>query len=316
MNWRDLSHWFVGKLQGSITVDVQEAQNKGSELTFVTRTELPTGSKVRVTLPTGATVPGLVNWTRQSGDEHIVALDLAEVPEPLTLPDSSRSLRRSPRFPYRQWIHFEEGLRLGTVTSDLSVEGCRVEADLKKHVGECHVISLELPGSSRIVRATAKILWSRKSQAGLRFLNMHVDDEAALSRALGLQCSRSQQLWSDLWRKSLDGLSYRLTPSSEGLVSLDIQLPNWLVTFSLGQVSSRGAECGAFTTLEVRRRSDELRLLQQEIGISLHDPARPIHLELRDAEGEIVLAVWGLERDFRRTALNQPDELPAPPRAC
>lgn len=306
MNWKNLSHWFVDKLQGSVPVDVQEAQNAGSELTFTTRSDLPVGTRVRVTLPSGTTMAASINWRRRnpSGPEHVVALDIPEVKEPLSLPQATCLLRRSPRFPHRQWVYFEEGPRLGTVTADLSVEGCRLEADLEDHIGECHLISLELPGTSRAVRATAKILWSRGNHSGLRFLNMHVDDEAALSRSLGLTNSRTQECWSDLWRKSLDGLTYRLTPSPGEVVSLDIQLPNWLVTFQLSHWASRGDPSGAFTTFDVRRKSPELRALRQQLGISLNDPAKPIYLEFRNSQGDSVLALWGLERYFTRVPLN------------
>jgi hypothetical protein len=310
MTWTDLPRRLAEKLMGITTIDVEAAhlESRHGELTLLTETSVFAGRKVRITFPDGDSVLGAVSWLRsrnadgQSQPAKLVGLKLTQPPP--SLPAAAEpppwSLRKAPRTPCRQWVRFESGPRLGTTTVDLSLEGCRIEADLERHLGETFRIVLELPGTARSIRAQAKVLWSRQGQSGLRFLNMHVDDEAALAKALGLPTWRAQDQWSKLWKRSLEGLAYRLTPSADGQALLDLEVPNWLASFELGSWQATGEWAGTFATVEVSHRTPETVGLQQQQGLLLEGAGQPIHLKLRDADGRLKLAIWGWEQSFRR----------------
>lgn len=304
----------ISRLRSS-TIEVEAVTPRhleaaAGELLLTSRLPLAPGQAVRVTFPDGGASLARVSWCRgmeagrSDGEMLLLSLKLEETDLSLA-PERDPApwpLRVSPRFDQRQWVRFDRKLKLGTVTLDLSVEGCRIAADLERHVGEIHSAILELPRGARSVRLQAKIIWSRRGESGLRFLNMHVEDETALAKSLGLPSSRPRDAWESLWRSSVQALCYRLTPTSETEALLDLEIPNWLASFTLTGWRAEGDWSGTFARLEVLHRTPQLTELQQEEGLRLCGGHPGIHLILRDSEGAPRLSIWGYERQFRRTA--------------
>ena len=280
---------------------------QGPELVVFTDTIIAQGERVRVELPEGKRVFGHAAWSRevQNSNESVtqsaVGVVVSEPQELEGVTFESRKARQHRRFEHRQWVSFPDRRGMGSITLDLSVEGFRMVGDLTDLVGETHRIRLELPGSSECISARAKILWSHSGETGLRFLNMHVGDEAALAKSLGLATYPAQDAWSSLWKRSLESLSFRVTPVDETSVSIDFETLNWLSTFEIEEWQAEGAWTGTFARVETKKDHPNLLKLRQKLGLNLQHRHDLIDLSLLDSENQTVLTIWGVERSFKRT---------------
>jgi hypothetical protein len=200
----------------------------------------------------------------------------------------------------RRWVSFPKLKGVGCVTKDLSVEGCRIDLSLAGRVGETHPVEVELPGSQRSISVLAKILWSQEGESGLRFLNMHIQDEAALAQSLGVPTHPTKENWEQIWRRSMDALTYRITRRDDKVVILDFETPNWLATFEIERSEILGDWAGVFTEVVSIESSPQLIDLRGKPGLSLDRRRSLIHLKLLRADGEEALTIWGIEQSFRR----------------
>lgn len=292
------------KLQGFRWLDAELmcSLHERHEVVCLTRSLVLPGSRVQLSLKGYPVFPGTVIWQRRNTREWYltaVALEAGSGCLPAQ-PDPARQ-RSSPRFPQRLWASFPRWKGVGALVSDLSMEGCRVAADLSGSIGISTTLVLEMPQGQGELRTTARVQWSRGGEAGLRFLNLALQDEIRLARSLGLSLEPPKlQAWDEAWKRSLEVLTYRVTRESPDSVSLDFETPNWLATFEIGSARVEGHWVGSFHRVETQTMSSQLASLRAEIGIDLHESRPWIHLRLLDADGRSCLEVWGRERSFRR----------------
>jgi hypothetical protein len=146
----------------------------------------------------------------------------------------------------------------------------------------------------------AKVLWSRDGQSGLRFLNMHIEDEARLARSLGLGSHPARECWDQVWRRSLVSLTYRVTRLEEDLVSLDFETSNWLATFQIRPAGIEGEWTGRFCRVDTLDSSLQLAEARQATRIALDGSRSLVHLRLLDEQNRVKLEIWGQEHAFSR----------------
>ena len=295
-------------LRGCKTFDAVSAcfNKRDGELTLVTQVSIPRGQRLLVQFPDGKTVSGQASWGREmtpeQGQGHLLGVSVLQELE--TYPAQSRSVshgRRSERHSLRQWVSFPKLKGLGAVTTDLSLEGCRLATDLTGRVGEVHTINLDLPATS--IAVDAKIVWSRQGQTGLRFLNLHLHDEAVLARFLGMPSPARMDSTENVWRRSTQALTFRVTEGvAEGMLVLEFETENWLVKYELENATAMGDLTGAFSKVEIVESSPRILALRQKCRLRLNSSSTFVHLRLLAENGDTVLDVLGLEQSFSRSS--------------
>lgn len=302
------------RLRGYRWLDAELVQEhpERREVVCLTRSLVLPGTRVELSLPGLPPLSGRVRWQRNEGQGRRLT---AVVVEGATLPflpasEQGARQRRSVRFPQRLWVAFPRWKGVGALVTDLSLEGCRVAADLSASVGESTTLVLEMPKGQGELRTTARVQWSHGGEAGLRFLNLALKDEVRLAKSLDLEVQPpKQQAWEQIWNRSLEVLTYRVTRESPDEVSLDFETPNWLATFGVGAARVEGHWTGSFHRVEAETASPRLAELRSELGLDLEDSRPWIHLRLLDAQGAPRLEVWGRETSFRRLPREGQDRL-------
>jgi uncharacterized protein (TIGR02266 family) len=104
--------------------------------------------------------------------------------------------RRTPRVRVDVDFKAREGTGGGTLlfrAADLSLGGAFLRSALLLEEGETLALEFRLPGSHRLLRATARVAWVRRfptgqqpAGMGMEFLSMSPEDREVLSRHLAL----------------------------------------------------------------------------------------------------------------------------------
>ena len=294
------------RILGYVSFDAEplSLSPQGDQLVCWAAPTLPTGRKVRATLPSGLVVYGETLWQRAVQDDQgrkLSCIRLGAQPQVSPGVAHPKGMRANRRVPARQWVSFPRLKGASGLSEDLSVDGCRVRLDLSHHLSEIHTMILDLPGTSDSVTVMAKILWSRGGQSGLRFLNMHIEDEARLARCLGLSSHPAKERWEDVWRRSMVSLTYRVTRlEDQDLVSLDFETSNWLATFQIRPAGIEGEWTGCFCRVDTLDSSLQLAQARQAMRIALDESRSLVHLRLLDEQNSVKLEIWGQEHAFSR----------------
>lgn len=286
-----------------LSAALASAKPGGGEVTIIASGPVSRGEKILAELPGGKTISGLASWGRELACEggstkHLVCLanldsQVAEEPANLLVRE-----RQCPRQPHRQWVNFPRLKGRGAVTVDLSMGGCRVATDLSDQVGLVQPVSLDLSGYQ--VLTNARVVWSSNGESGLRFLNLHIQDETALARFLRIPVhSRSEEVES-LWQRSRRALTFRVTQAAQGTLVLEFETENWLVKYVLENAEAKGDYAGVFSRVAVAETSPQLLALRQQYRLRLDHSPSFVHLQLLSDKREPVLEIWGLEQSFSR----------------
>lgn len=104
--------------------------------------------------------------------------------------------RRSPRVDVDVDFRARESAGGGTLlfrAADLSLGGAFLRSSLLLEEGETLALEFRLPGSHRLLRATARVAWVRRfpeatqsAGMGMEFLSMSAEDREVLGRHLSL----------------------------------------------------------------------------------------------------------------------------------
>lgn len=281
---------------GAIPVSYESSSNS-----LICEVEQPirNGAPVLLRFSDGSRLDAVSSWQRTNSraGPYLTAFRASPPELPLeTAPSPGHKLRGSLRVPMRLWVSFENGD--GTVTADLSPEGCRVQGELDPRQGEPISLYLDLPDQCGPLRASAEVVWSRGGETGLRFLNLCAGDEIRLLRCLG-HATISTSSFLPQHFSTAPPFLYLLEQTDSGL-ALRISVTNWDFIFHLDHATIEGEMKGAFRHCEVKMSSPELLSLKQDLKISLEQERHLLHLVLFDGEDRAVLEVVAQETGFQR----------------
>lgn len=265
---------------------------------------------VQLRFSNGSSLKASSHWQRAADHKgsHLTAFRAA-LPQPIEESQSGVKLRGSVRVPIRLWVNLEDGT--GTVTSDLSPEGLRIESDLRTRVGTTISLYLDLPDQDGPLSARAKVVWSREDEAGLQFQNLAATDEIRLLRCLGKAVTHRASSFLPGHFKTAPPYLYTLDQTAECSV-LHLSVTNWDFVFQLNRAEVRGQQRGAFGRCEVLHSSPELLALKQKLKISLEEERQLLHLRLFDDEGSLLLEVVAQEVSFQRRPRSHSVHLSSP----
>lgn len=111
-------------------------------------------------------------------------------------PRFEQEQRRTPRVRVDVEFKAREGTGGGTLqfrAADLSLGGAFLRSSLLLEEGETLALEFRLPGSHRLLRATARVAWVRRfptgeqpAGMGMEFLSLSAEDREVLGRHLAL----------------------------------------------------------------------------------------------------------------------------------
>jgi PilZ domain len=304
MPWRKFAKNWSEAITQSWDAHVQTVVKAEKTLVVSVDKPLPIDRPVRLTFPCGTTLASKPVWQRQRIQEResilaaFVLLDSTEQEWTAVKEPRDGITRGSPRLPMRLWVSFPENRRPGTVTSDLSLEGCRLEGDFRENLNEIIELFLDLPDTVDPLRLNARVVWAKERQAGLRFINLHIYDEVRLLRTLGKTATPPSYFLPNLELKA-PSFTYTVNRQAEH-VELLLSMANWDVRFDIGSAEFSGNQRGAFQRIEVLSSTDALTRLRGNLGICLTEPQTLVHLRLYDDQNCILFEVLGREIGFHR----------------
>lgn len=311
MPWRKYTSDWIAALTGRYRATTVGSEPESGYL--VVQVDKPVADGVlKVDLPCGQQVSGRPAWTRRGTESTtLVGFDS----ESLGVTDEAMDglcpvpeTRGSPRVPARLWVSFPEEPFRGTVTSDLSLGGCRLEGDFRDCIGRRLNLYLDLYDSCDPLQVRAQVVWSDSSQAGLRFLNLHVADEVRLLRSLGRATTVAPSRFLPTASARCSPYSYRM--ETEGKVSsLFVSVTNWNVRFDLQEVVARGPQSGVFKRFQLLHNSEDIHQARSRLKLSLGVQRQFVHLVLLDEEDDVVFEIIGEEVGFHREERQEKPEM-------
>ena len=312
MPWKNLLRKWTESLKSPATsLQVTSFGREPESQTLVCRVDNLTSCSgesrlLSLRFPDGQTLVRPALWIRPSSTREPALVGLeADCGNELRLLDKHPHTRRAPRVAARFWTIFLDGPRTGALTSDLSLEGCRVEGDFQDFLGKEIRLCLELSDASEPLHLRGRIVWAGKEQAGIQFLNLHVFDEVRLLRTLGQVSSVRPSTYLPTAPNSGNAYEYILTPADDGRCKLEILAPNWCFRIHLEAATVVGPSRSTFHQFQLQDSSQPLQRLRARQKICLERPKRLLHLLLKGFDGATVLDVLGEEVGFERQARTQ-----------
>jgi PilZ domain-containing protein len=212
---------------------------------------------------------------------------------------SERETRGGPRVPVRLWVGFPEEPNRGTVTTDLSLEGCCLEGDFRDRVGQRMTLYLDLYDNCDPLKLKAKVIWSDPDKAGFRFLNLHVADEVRLLKNLGKATAITPSNFLPSTLQLSCPYTYRVEASGDE-ASLFVSVTNWDVRFDFKETVTRGPNRGSFHRFQLFHSSGDIQRARSRRKVSLERQQQFIHLVLMDERNDVVFEIIGEEVGFER----------------
>lgn len=197
-------------------------------------------------------------------------------PDPNLISTRTHRERLHPRQAERAWVSLPEQ-NLNTYSQDLSVSGCRLEADLLKNKGERIPLALNFLNGAPPLPLQGEVVWSNNGHSGLRFVNTPLPYERRLASHLG------EEIVEPTAHSPLDEGTYRWFPAGQNKL-LRLDLANWIFTYTLADCAIEGARKGTFASL---------RNLESPSG------EKRTRFLLLDQNDEVVLEVDGREIGFQ-----------------
>lgn len=304
MPWKDLTSLWTesNHVKGEAKFKGLDRQEKS--ILVEMPNAIPQNRTARLTFPCGGKLDGAPLWQRNSGVESrgtLAAFKVHETHEENwsnTSMDPHSKVRRSPRANLRLWVGFPELQRPGTVTQDLSLEGCRVNGDFRGHLGERLKLYMDLPDALAPLRIEGRVTWATSDEAGLRFINIHSQDEVRLLKTLGMAAVPASRFVPGVGIVS-PAFTYRLT-QKDSETTLLLSVANWDVSFTFQNAQVTGRREGAFQRFETPLSNDEISAYRTKSKISLSEAKHILCLRLFDNEDRLLLEVIGRETGFRR----------------
>ncbi len=268
------------------------------------------GAPVQLRFSNGSSLKANSQWQRAADHKgsHLTAFR-TPISQFIEQSHPGVKLRGSARVPIRLWVNLENGT--GTVTSDLSPEGLRIQSDLRQQVGTTTSLYLDLPDQDGPLSVRARVVWSTRAEAGLQFQNLAAADEIRLLRCLGQATTQRASNFLPDHFQTAPPYRYTLDQTSNSSV-LHLSVTNWDFVFQLNRAEVRGQHRGAFGRCEVLQSSPELLALKQKLKISLEQERQLLHLRLFDNEDSLVLEVVAQEVSFQRRPRSQSVHLSSP----
>ena len=265
---------------------------------------LAENQKARLSFPCGGSLDGAPLWQRRSGAESrgtLAAFKVRETDGEGWDQGSNVALsriRRAPRVNTRLWVGFPDLERAGTVTRDLSLEGCRVKGKLTAKLGERIKIYLDLPDSQAPLSVMAQVKWVTEEQTGLRFVNLHSQDEVRLLKTLGMATVPASRFKPEIDIVS-PPFTYKMVQNGP-ITKLLLSVSNWDVSFSFQDAEIRGPQRGAFERFETPVSSEDMAHYKAQTKISLAEARSVVCLRLFDQDDNLVFEIIGREIGFTR----------------
>ena len=233
---------------------------------------------------------------------------LAAFPLPQLSPDDWGRLqtikpsqaRRSKRTELRLWTVFRDQIS-PTYTLNLSLLGCAFPIALE--VGRRLEFYLDLEDVSQPLLLTGRVVWSKDNRSGVEFLNLGVDAELRLLKALGEKSVPASNFLPTL-SCTAPPFTYSLT-TRDNMVSLELCLKNWVVKYEFLLGSREGHEKGAFSGLEFVSQGEEWDEWRHHFRICLQSSKTIVGIRLTDDEGKVVFKLFGQELGFRRQPIER-----------
>lgn len=266
---------------------------------------LPEERQAKLTFPCGQSLSAEPLWQRRSDQrESLAAFPLgAACPEELEslgeLLQSDEVMRSYARHDLRMWVTFPKAEFPGTLTKNLSLEGCCILGDFRSELGEILEFYLDLPDCSDPAKVTALVAWATGNEAGFRFINTPAEIEVRLLRSLGRSVVKPSS-FLPCRQLTAPSYSYRLDCVGESDLSLLLSVANWDVEFVFRNGSAVGADHGAFERFVLQNSSEALTHLKSTLKVDLEHQREWLHLLLLDDDGNLVLEIWGEEISFQR----------------
>ncbi len=263
-------------------------------------------ASTRLTFPCGGTLQASPMWQREALE--CGQPSLAAFPLPQLSPDDWGRLqtikpsqaRRSKRTELRLWTVFRDQIS-PTYTLNLSLLGCAFPIALE--VGRRLEFYLDLEDVSQPLLLTGRVVWSKDNRSGVEFLNLGVDAELRLLKALGEKSVPASNFLPTL-SCTAPPFTYSLT-TRDNMVSLELCLKNWVVKYEFLLGSREGHEKGAFSGLEFVSQGEEWDEWRHHFRICLQSSKTIVGIRLTDDEGKVVFKLFGQELGFRRQPIER-----------
>jgi hypothetical protein len=179
------------------------------------------------------------------------------------------------------------------LTANLSLGGCCLSLECQELIGHQVVLRLELPFLPEPTDFRARLVWSKDGRSGLKFLNLSLDQEQLLLRAVGQTLPKPSTFLPER-EEQLAANSFKIVDEGEAAILL-LSVPNWDYAFKFEHATVEGDREGRFDRFYTLESSEDLIRLKTSLGVCLQRQRNLIHVYLLDGSGELVTEIWGDE---------------------
>jgi hypothetical protein len=255
------------------------------------------GEELRLDLECGNRLTGRPDWQRIVDEDRTrigffvdeLGLSAADL-EGLPGAPGSRAL---PRFEQRLWARLLPAQEQGALTANLSLGGCCLGLELPELIGQERALRLELPFLPEPWDFRARVVWSKEGRTGLQFLNLTLEQEQLLLRAVGQPLPTPSAFLPER-EERVETNAFKIIDEGEATILL-LSVPNWDYAFKFEHATVEGDREGRFDRFYTLESSEDLLRLKTRLGVCLKRQRNLIHVYLLDGSGELVTEIWGDE---------------------